>query len=251
MSESIPQPGPLGRLDVLLAERVLEGGFRGQALAEHREARDACWIIGALGCRGVHVTLPDVQSCIAGTSGRFMPGQPEFELVRGLRRALDHLEERAELGEVPSGVTVVDLYTLFTANLSGLVEESIRDAEPWEVVARLDYPRPEELPELLARFTAQTGYLDETGQFEGWHPVEQAAWLMRSLVHTAPFRDYNLTTGALAASWYLLANGYPPFLPQASDKSTLKRAVVGPCDVYMSWFTQVVLIGYETVCSAA
>ena len=43
----------------------------------------------------------------------------------------------------------------------------------------------------------------------------------------------------------------PPFLPQGNDRPTLKRAVVGPLPQYEEWFAQVVLVGYETVCSAA
>jgi len=237
----------LETLDVMLAERVVVGGLRGQKLMESRHRRDICWIVGALGCRGVHVTARDVENVLQGTAGRFMPGQPEYALIRGMRSVIDHLETRAEYGMLPDGHGAIEMYGMLTAELFGLVEDNLRIAEPWETLPGVAYPRPEDLDGLLATFCREHAYHDEKRRFEALHPVAQAALLFRRFAHLAPFRDFNLLVGGLTASWFLLAHGYPPFLPQAVDKSTMRVVLAGRGLRVGQWFSEVLLTGYRAI----
>lgn len=243
MPDAIPQPSPAGHLDVLLAESVLQGGLRGQRLLEARRARDHRWIIGVLGCRGVHVTVEDVDASLTGRPGRFLPGQPAWELVRGLRQTIDELEKRAETGQTPTGEGVVGLYEGLTAGLRR-GQPALREGAPREQIDGLLYPGAVELPALLAACTEQAGYLGELRLYQRLHPVVQAAWLFRNLVRVSPFPDHNFTAAALAASWLLLAKGYPPFLPQAMDRTPMEQAVIGSFRQCAECFAQVVLVGY-------
>ncbi|MAE77503.1 MAG: hypothetical protein CMJ85_11620 [Planctomycetes bacterium] len=235
------------QLDVMLAERVIAGGLRGQRLMESRQRRDVRWIIGALGGRGVHVTECDVEACLQATSGRFLPGQPEHGLIRGMRAAIDHLETRAEYGMLPNGKAMVQLYDLLTADLFGLANTTLRAADPWEILLGIDYPQPAELKGQLARFHRECGYLVRLPLFDALHPVGQAAMLLHQFVRIAPFRDFNLLVGGLAASWYLLAYGYPPFLPQAVDGATMRLVLAGKGGRTEEWFSEIVLVGYRTI----
>jgi hypothetical protein len=247
MSHTFPLPSPLGLLDVALAERMLAGGMRGQRLMAARRQRDHRWIAGVLGGRGVYATEADVEAALAGMPGRFLPGQPEFELIRGLRRAIDHIERRAEYGATPDGPGIRQVFDLSTAQLGRLVWHALRDSEPWEMIGRLRYPRPEYLADLLVTFDEPHCYHDDPVAFPRLHPVLQAARVLYRFVRISPFRDYNLVTGSLAASWHLLAKGYPPFLPQTSDRPAMRSVLAGPLDELQSWFARIVLVGFRAV----
>ncbi len=103
----------IAELDLILAEEALVGGLKGQRLFAVREARDAYWIIACLGCRGVHLVEADVRACLEGRPGRFLPDQLEYVLIRGLRAAIDKIDDWASLGHRPTPESILVIQEIF------------------------------------------------------------------------------------------------------------------------------------------
>ncbi len=224
----LPSPHHLGqRLDLLLAERILEGGTRGAELFKMRERRDELWMVGLLGLRGIHVTLEDVQACLEQRPGRFLLQQPEARLILGLRIAIDEIDEAVELGSSLDGERLRDIHIALTENLEGQDPGTFRTGSPWDTVPGLVHPGPALVPVLMKRFSRHFDLVLGDEPFEELHPVDQAARIFGRLALIAPFRDFNLIVASLAASQYLLANGYPPFLPKATDREEVELDLGG------------------------
>ena len=204
----IPSPHHLGqRLDLLLAERILEGGLRGAELFKMRQRRDELWILGLLGLRGIHVTLDDVSSCLERRPGRFLLNQPEALLIQGLRTAIDQVDEAVELECPLNEERLREIHISLCENLDGQDPGSLRSGSPWDSVPGLVHPGSDLVPVLMKRFSRHFDLVLGDEPFEELHPVDQAARIFGRLVLIAPFRDFNLLVASLAASQFLLGKG--------------------------------------------
>lgn len=240
-----PSPHHLGqRLDLLLAERILEGGLRGAELFKMRQRRDELWIIGLLGLRGIHVTLDDVTSCLERRPGRFLLQQPEARLIQGLRVAIDEIDEAVELRVPLDGDRLRDMHIAITENLEGQDPGTLRTSAPWDSLPGLVHPGSDLVPVLIKRFSQHYDLVLGDEPFEELHPMDQAARIFGRLVLISPFRDFNLLVASLAASQFLLSRGYPPFLPRANDREDLELDL-GASDVELARrFASIVFRGF-------
>ncbi|MEZ5989024.1 MAG: Fic family protein [Planctomycetota bacterium] len=223
-----PSPHLLGRrLDLLLAEQLLARGPHQEAMFRYRRARDDRWMQGLMALRGVEATSLDLSCALTRRPGRFGRDADEAQLIRGLRRAIDRIDESVELARPLDAEELGHLHAVTTATVEGEYPGVLRTAAPLDPVPGLEPPSAELLRVLLERFSRRLDLHDGAGSWGNLHPIDQAATLFRRLVLLAPFHDHNLIVACLATSWWLMARGYPPFLPRSADRRRLLADLAG------------------------
>mgnify|MGYP002713131259 CR=1 FL=1 len=241
----LPSPHHLGqRLDLLLAERILEGGLRGAQLFQMRQRRDEHWILGLLGLRGLHVTLDDITTCLERRPGRFLPRQPEARLIQGVRKAIDDIDEAVDVGQALDADRVREIHIALTEKLEGQEPGTLRCSSPWDSVTGLVHPGADLVPVLMKRFSHDFDLVLGDEPFEELHPVDQGARIFGRLVLIAPFRDFNVLVASLAASQFLLARGYPPFMPKSCDRENVDLDLGGSDVELARRFASIVFRGF-------
>ncbi|MFQ5503687.1 MAG: hypothetical protein ACE5F1_02690 [Planctomycetota bacterium] len=225
MDQDFPRTVAQKELDLLLAEQILAGGFRGARLFEWRRARDQQWILGVLDCLGIKATAWDIEACLRGTAGRFLPEQREFALIHGMRLVIDRLDDWAEGGTKPDAERLAGLYRLAAGKLP-----------------RVRKLGAEETPEIEA--------LAPDPPASQRHPVEQAGRVYQAILERAPFPDLNPLMAGLASSAVLLPSGYPPFMPQAVDEARLAAAMRATTSDSMESYARILFLRFVEVCEA-
>jgi len=211
----------------MLAEQLLARGPHQEALFRYRRARDDLWMQGLMALRGVEVTSLDLSCALTRRPGRFGRDQEEAHLIRGLRRAIDRIDESIELGRPLDAEELGHLHAVTTATVVDEYPGVLRTDAPRDPVPGLEPPSAELVRVLLERFTRRLDLHDGAGPWSDLHPIDQAATLCRRLALLAPFHDHNLVVACLAASWWLMSRGYPPFLPRSRDRRPLLADLAG------------------------
>ncbi|HHI78764.1 MAG TPA: hypothetical protein ENK02_02150 [Planctomycetes bacterium] len=236
----ITEIGPLGALDLGLAQRAIERP-RGQDPWMAHQVRRNRWIQALMGARGWCLSQQDVEAVLQGKPGRFLPQHREFGLIRNLNLLLDLVEERAERKVLPTGPSLLLDYRRLVKGLPDRIL-GLRKGRAWDLPHGFEAPRPVLLPRLLARFREGNAYLAPYSDFKGKHPVLQGAALCRQFLRLSPFESENAVLALLATGQFLMAHGYPPFLPLRSDRPTLMSLALEDAKVFEDWFTEVLFL---------
>ncbi|MCA8968483.1 MAG: hypothetical protein KDC95_01815 [Planctomycetes bacterium] len=246
MSRWIPEAAT--ELDVCLAEAILEGGGPVLRDASRRTSRDARWILGLLGLRGLRVTENDVLAVLEQRPGRFRPEHVESAWIRGFRRAIDAIDRAADFGRLPTRQTVQDLIEAL-GDAGSCVRNLPRTDLPWDAIEGVDYVPVDRAAEVLDQFSVESAWRHVHGTMDAGpsHPVRSAAAVCRAFVELSPFVDFNLPIACLVASQVLESSGYPTFLVHAGDRGTLREVIKEPLPIYEHWFAEVVLASWHVL----
>ncbi len=229
------QPSLLERLDLALARRVVETvpedsppeqavqRARWQPTLEERHR----WIVGTLGLRGLRVRTTDVDRILSARGGRILPEHQEHKMVRGLSFVLDQIEQRAEEGRPPDGWFVVEGFRRATAEIGRFHNNVLRRDEPWDAVRGVRYVAPDKIAARIDGFHRDQWFGERADVFCALHPVRQAFRLFWRFARIAPFPDFNLPFGFVAATAWLRVRDYPLPIPEWSDRARLERLVAG------------------------
>ncbi len=227
----------LQRLDLTLAERLAQQEVE-KALAADLSAAENLpitpevdrreWIASMLGLRGLHIRPADVQVVLAGEESRFDPDHHEHALIIGLHRVLQRLQDVTAAGRPPDGWFMAELFKLLSKDVARFRNNRLRRDMPWDAVVYVNYPKPEEVSNLLDAFNLENCYLDHPVRFRSLHPVRQACRILWRFARIAPFPDFNMTMAFIAMNCYLRYRGYPMLYAQRSDREKLHRLVTGP-----------------------
>ena len=198
-------------------------------------------MLGLFGCRGFAITENDIAACLEGRPGRFMPDHSEWKWIHGMRAAIDFLEREAEFGRLPGRRDLDELFEQMVGEQIARLGGRYREEQPWDRIEGYGLCDVDQLQDELELLEPDRDFgLEERPPL---HPVQQAARVFRRVLWLSPFRDYNLPAAALFVSWILLAQGYPPLLPQAPDRHSLGELVKEPDVIFDEWFSEVLLVG--------
>ncbi len=239
----ITEIGPLGALDLRLAQEALEKPPSWDPWIVHRVRRHR-WIQALMGARGWCLSQDDVAAVLLGKPSRFLPQHREYGLIRNLNILLDLVEERAERKVLPTGPSLLLDYRRLIQGLPDRVL-GLRRGQAWDLPHGFEAPRPVLLPRLLARFRETNAYLAPLSEFRGKHPVIQAAALCRQFLRMSPFESENAVLALLATGQFLLAHGYPPLLLLRSDRPTFMSLALENAQVFEEWFSEVLLLSLD------
>lgn len=232
-----PAPSLTERLDLALAARVAahevdrdpwSGADRFLTWLRRPACGDAAWIGAVLRLRGFLIFDDDVAHTLAGRSVRLPVASQESAMALGMAEVLRMLRERSGAGQPPDGCFLMEAFQVLTRGLARFRASVLRTGEPWDAVVHVGYPRPTELPHIMATFDAAHRYRDLPILFDRLHPVRQAFRVLWRLCRIAPFADLNLVLGWVAMNAWLLARGYPLLTPEAKDRELIQRMVAGP-----------------------
>lgn len=225
VEEDIPRTAAQKELDLLLAEQIVAGGFRGARLFDWRKARDERWILGVLDCLGIQATAWDIESCLRGTAGRFLPHHREFALIHGMRLVIDELDDWADQGTRLDAERLSGLYRMLTCELPEAGTRCDQDVSEMEALVPM---HPPSAP----------------------HPVEHAGRVYQSVLDLAPFPELNPVLAALASTAVLLPAGYPPFMPRAADEARLAAAIRDAKSDPTETYARILYLRFVEVCEA-
>jgi hypothetical protein len=224
----------LERLDLALAacaareaDKLAAGEAWSAPWLTHGISGDGLWVARVLGLRGLFLDAREAADILVGGKGRYTSAHHELQLVRGMGRLLAAVRERAATGRLPDGWFAVELFKRLTEGIARFRNNVVRRDAPWDGIAPLEYPAPEQLPGLLDRFHAAERYGEPDG-FDRLHPVRQAPRVMWRFARIAPFPDFNSLMAFVVMNAYLLTKGYPLVVPQRDDRLLLNQLIAGP-----------------------
>jgi len=150
-------------------------------------------------------SLTELETKVVLEDGITIGGKPlrdHFEAL-GHSEAFDLLYKLAKKTEITEK-QILELHKLFYYRIDPKQAGHYRKVGVVVTGSTLDFPRPAELKQAMAEFTAQIA-----GQQVKCHPIEFAAWLHIRLVSIHPFVDGNGRTARLLMNLALLQTGYP------------------------------------------
>jgi cell filamentation protein, protein adenylyltransferase len=150
-------------------------------------------------------SLTESETKVVLEDGITIGGKPlrdHFEAM-GHSDAFDLLYKLAKKTEITER-QILELHKLFYFRIDPKNAGHYRKVGVVVTGSTLDFPRPAELKQSMAKFTAQI-----PEQLANCHPIEFAAWLHIRLVSIHPFIDGNGRTARLLMNLALLQAGYP------------------------------------------
>ncbi|MCC6672111.1 MAG: hypothetical protein IT458_13700 [Planctomycetes bacterium] len=227
----------LERIDMALALRLAQRADavdlamaveRGFELGGGDRGLDLRWIAATLELRGFAITFADVMAVLGGGPSRYAIQNQEHALVLGLHRVLGAMRECAGRGVAPDGELLQEWFQILTRDIPRFRNNWVRRDVPWDALPLLGYPKPAELPQILATFGPEQRYRDFPALFDRLHPVRRAFRVLWRFARVAPFPDLNLVMAWVAMNAYLLAQGYPLLLAEERDAEVLRHLAGGP-----------------------
>jgi hypothetical protein len=254
-----PNVSMLDQIDLALASRLVGEPVEEDLLAGAQRAleglrrpapSDAEFLISLLRLRGFSVSDEDGVAVLAGRACGLSPLTQEHRLLRGLRRCLRMVRERAAQSLPPDGWFLVDLFRAMTEELPRFRNNDLRRGQPWDALLYVNYPDPEQLRFLVDSFDCKRCYRDAPVAFNGMHPVRQGFRLFWRFARIAPFPDFNVVIAWLGMNAWLQAKGLPLLRSDDGDQQLATRLLSGPPPTRVPMLEARLLAAFETAGSA-
>ena len=245
----------LERVDLALADRLVGKDADDDLLAAAQRALDGVrrpapsdpeFLASLLRLRGFTIDDDDAADVLAGRESRISPLTQEHRLLRGLKRCLRMVRERASASMPPDGWFLVDLFRAMTDDLPRFRNNDLRRSPPWDALLYVKYPPPEQVRLLVDSFDAKRCYRDAPIVFHGMHPVRQGFRLMWRFARIAPFPDFNSVIAWLGMNAWLQAKGFPLLRAEPGDQNLLVRLLSGPPPQKIVQFEARLLAAFQT-----
>lgn len=245
----------LDRIDLALASRLVGSSVDDDLLAAAQRAldgirrpapTDAEFLVSLLQLRGFVLDPDDAARVVAGRAARMSPLSQEYRLLRGLRRCLRMVRQRAATSAPPDGWFLVELFRVMTSELPRFRNNDLRRSPPWDALLYVKYPAPEELRFVLDSFDNKRCYRDMPIVFNGMHPVRQGFRLLWRFARLAPFPDFNIVIAWLGMNAWLQARGFPLLRAEAGDQKFLAKLLSGPPPTRIVQLEARLLAAFET-----
>jgi len=245
----------LERVDLALATRLVGHDTDQDLLASAQRAlegvrrpapTDAEFLASLLRLRGFIIDDDDAADVLAGRESRMSPLTQEHRLLRGLKKCLRMVRERASASLPPDGWFLVELFRTMTAELPRFRNNDLRRSPPWDALLYLNYPAPDQLRFLVDAFDAKRCYRDAPIVFHGMHPVRQGFRMMWRFARIAPFPDFNQVIAWLGMNAWLQAKGFPLLRAEQGDQEFMVRLLSGPPPSKIVQFEARLLAAFES-----